>query len=133
MDTKSTESSSSKEERVLPWQITRLICSILAIACGIYLVDNSGAIKLVQLLTQQGGATGELLGYLCIAGGIIGIYTYIKKDMRGMLAGAICYLVGALLSLDAGPYEDLYIFDAIAVVFAVVTFIAWLKAKKATA
>lgn len=77
------------------------------------------------------GATGEMLGYCCIVAAVCSIYAHFKNDARGILAAAIVYAVGVLFSLDVGLYGELYLWDIIVTVIAVLHLIPWLKARKA--
>lgn len=118
------------------WRIMRLVISVLAVGMALYLIDTSAKVELVLGFAAAFGqgvsaATGKALGYFCLVGGAAGIYTYVKQDARGMLAGAVCYMLGVLLSLNVGVYTDLYLFDAVAVVFAVLTILPWLRQYRA--
>lgn len=120
-----------------PWRIARLVFSILAILLGIYLVDFASKYEVLMRLAaafsnKGAGATGAMLGYLSIAGGAVGVYAFIKKDVRVMIVGPICYIVGVLFSLNVGLYKDLYLYDAIVTLFAVLTFIPWLRARRSS-
>ena len=95
MNSISTNSTRNPET----WRTLSLICSIIGICLGVYVLEN---ILAIPLIIKECGRFNVILSSILAIGGFIGLYSFIKKDDRAILAAVICYLtsLGLLFVVD---------------------------------
>lgn len=135
LDIMSTSKTNETHSPVLAWKKTRMTISILSLVLGLYVYQQADQVTTLGRLAaafsgKEVGSTGMLLSLCLLVAGGMGIFTHIKQWKPGILISGILCSLGALLSLDVGIYQDLYVWNTLAFIFSAVFLIGFFRKSK---
>lgn len=133
----STSETNETYSPVLAWKKTRMTISILSLVLGLYVYQQADQVATLGRLAaafseKEVGSTGMALSLCLLVAGGMGIFTHIKQWKPGILISGILCSLGALLSLDVGIYQDLYVWNTLAFIFSAVFLIGFFRKSKNT-
>lgn len=114
-------------------KLTKLVVGILMIVVAVWISIQSVMAGMAESFTNSSGhagVAGLTVALLYIASGIVYIATHDKESLAPDIACMIMMLIAWLLGLlNAGIYQDLYIWSWIAFIIGI-CFFAWHKLLK---
>lgn len=114
----------------------KLVVGILSCVLFIFIVLQSCAAGAAEVLGGSDGGSGSaglLTAFCMLAAGIVSIATHNTIHGRGSIAAAVFYALAGVIGICLhGIYEDLIIWGALCLIFAVLEIIFYSKGKTST-